>query len=309
MAIETPPTLSPGLQKELDDMISVFNANSSAIIQQITTRGLEAAGLSDKKVSLTPIVNLIDRYIVPTVHYWETGWAEHPTDKDGAVMRGVMIPTLTSLYNTIFIDTNVGQVQAAANLWNRNHPKWRDDKQLRKQLLYTLCSDPGIAKLFIYQFICSDNARFPIGIMTEDPFLGFLQFECVWGSGNNVFSSNEANFDGLLKEYGWNGDQSTWATTIQKAGDKTPEIASRMLLYRFNHIKKLSKDGTTNNAFQESWLKRLLTDNKSDLMMMVVINELFNQNIGGNFTLTQQELDHLKRKAEIYKTLSINIPD
>ena len=305
---KTPPTLNPTLQQEINSMVTVFAANSTAIAEKITFKGLEASGVKATKVSLPPLIQLIDTVIVPTVHFWEGGWGDHPNDSGGATMRGVILATLNSLFNSIFIDTNIPQVKTAAEAWNRNHPNWRNDPQLGKQLLYLLAGDEKVGSLFIYKFLASGSNRYPIAIMTEDPFLGFFFAECCWGTGAGVYGSSYADFDGLLKKFGWDGESSSWASFINSLGDKTPEIAMQAILYRYKHIMRISREGTKNNVFQTGWLRRLLNDNKSDLMMLVVINEKFNLNSGGAFQLSQAELQHLNRKAEIYKKLSLELP-
>lgn len=305
---KTPPTLNSSLQQEINSMVSVFAANSTAIAEKITYKGLEASGVKNTKVSLPPLMQLINTLIIPTMHFWEGGWGDHPNDSGGATMRGVILNTLNSLFNSVFVDTDIPQVKTAAQAWNANHPDWRNDPQLGKQLLYLLAGNERVGGLFIYKFLASGSNRYPIAVMTEDPYLGFFFAQCVWGSGAGVYGSSYANFDGLLRGYGWDGRASSWASFINDLGDKTPEIASQAILYRYNHIMRISREGTKNSVFQVGWLRRLLNDSRSDLMMLVAINENFNLNSNGAFQLSQSELAHLSRKAQIYQKLSLELP-
>ena len=120
-----------------------------------------------------------------------------------------------------------------------------------------------------------------------------------------VYGSKYANFDGVLKQYGWNGNSFT--KHICSLGDKTPEVAVKMFQARLQHILRISSSGK-NTKFRNGWLNRLIKNKDSNLMMLVKFNELFNLNSKGHFQLTAKELEHLKRKGEIYKTLNIDIP-
>ena len=71
----------------------------------------------------------------------------------------------------------------------------------------------------------------------------------------------------------------------------------------------ISRPESKNSVFRKGWLNRLVNDQKySNIATLVKINELFNLNSRGEYQLSQEELQHLKVKAEIYKTLSIQIP-
>jgi hypothetical protein len=308
MAYKTPPTTSPALSEEISAMVNVFAANSTAVAEKLMFNGLQASNLKTTKVSLPPLVQMVNNILIPTVHFWEGTWSDHPTDSAGVAMRGIVLSTLKNLFNNIFIVTDVPQVRTAAQAWNTKHPTWRDDLQLGKQLLYALGSNEKVAGLFFFSFLSSRSNRSPVAIMTEDPFLGFFFAELCWGSGSNVYNKDYTDIDGLVSSYGWNGQVDTWASTIAGLGDKTVEVATKSILHRYNHITKISRDGSKNSEFRTSWINRLLNDGKSDLMMMVAINEKFNLNTGGGYQLSPAELEHLNRKAECYKKVTIELP-
>lgn len=308
MAYKTPPTVSPALSDEINAMVNVFAANSTTIAEKLMFNGLQASGVQTTKISLPPLIQMIDTILIPTVHFWEGTWSDHPTDSAGVAMRGIVLSSLNTLFNSIFISTDIPQVKTAASAWNAKHPSWRNDQQLGRQLLFVMGSNEKVAGLFFYSFLASRANRSPVAIMTEDPFLGFFFAEICWGSGSNAYTKEYADIDGLLKEYGWNGQVDTWASTIVGLGDKTAEVATKSILYRYNHIMKISREGTKNSEFRTSWINRLVNDNKSDLMMMIMINEKFNLNAGGSYKLSPAELLHLNRKAECYKKVTIELP-
>lgn len=308
MSYTTPPTLDPTLQQELNSMVAVFAANHKAIAESILYKGTSSAGLATAKISLPPLIQLIDTIIIPTTHKWEGGWSDHPSDSGGATMRGVILTTLVQLFDSIFIDTAIPAVATAAKSWNARHPNWKKDPELGKKVLYVLAGNANVGGLFIYKFLASGSNRYPIAIMSEDPFLGFFLSECCWGSGAGVYSSDRADFDGLAKKYGWDGSQAKWASFINGLGDKTVEFATQAILYRYNHIMRISKPESKNNVFRKGWLNRLLNSVDSNIMMLVKINENFNLNLNNQYKLSPSELAHLKRKAEGYKQLNIELP-
>lgn len=305
---KTPPTVEPALDQEIKAMVATFSNNAPLIAEKLLSKGLKNAGVTTPKISLKAIIQMIEQLLVPVVHKFEGGWSDHPNDKGGATMRGVILTTLVDSFDKIFIDTGIPQVSSAAKAWNSKHGGWKKDAELGKKLLYILAGDTKVGGLFIYQFLASKSNRYPIAIMTEDPFLGYFLVECCWGTGAGVYRPKYADFDGLGKKFGWNGQDDSWPSFIAGLGDRTPEVATQAVVYRFNHIMRISKPESTNGIFRKGWLNRLLNDEDSHIMMMVKINEVFNQNSNGLFKLTADETAHLQRKAAIYKTIEIDLP-
>lgn len=305
---KTPPTLDPTLQKDLNSLVAVFAANHKVIAKTILQAGIASAGLKSPKISLENLIQLIDSVIIPTTHKWEGGWSDHPSDSGGATMRGVILTTFRGLFDSMFIDTAIPAVVAAAKNWNKKYPNWKTDNELGKKMLFVVAGNESVGGLFIYKFLASGSNRYPIAIMSEDPFLGFFLSECCWGSGAGVYSSSRADFDGLAKKYGWNGDRAKWASFINGLGDKTVEFATQAILYRYNHLMRISKEGTKNNVFRKGWLNRLLNAGDSNIMMLIKINENFNTNSSNQYKLSPSELAHLKRKADGYRQLNIELP-
>jgi hypothetical protein len=308
MSYTTPPTLDPTLQKDLNSLVAVFAANHKVIAKTILQAGIASAGLKTPKISLENLIQLIDTVIIPTTHKWEGGWSDHPSDSGGATMRGVILTTFRGLFDSMFINTAIPAVATAAQNWNKKYPNWKKDNELGKKMLYVVAGNPSVGGLFIYKFLASGSNRYPIAIMSEDPFLGFFLSECCWGSGAGVYSSSRADFDGLARKYGWDGSHAKWASFINGLGDKTVEFATQAILYRYNHLMRISKPGTKNNVFRKGWLNRLLNAVDSNIMMLVKINENFNTNSSNQYKLSPSELAHLKRKADGYKQLNIELP-
>lgn len=302
------PTINPTYEQDINYLLSVVLSNLQSLEEKIFITGITGAGISTPKVSIPPLVQLFNNVIVPTTNFWEGTWSEHPNDPENPTMRGVFLHLFKSGFDSLFISTGIPEVVTAATTWNRKYSNWKNNNDLAKQLLYILAGNEKISGLYLGLMMANPSFRYPIAIMSEDPFLGYFFGSCCWGSGAEVFSSQNANFDGLVRSFGWNGQPSSWAPFICSLGDRTPELATQALLYRYNHIMKISREGLEDNKFQESWIKRLMKDDKSELMTLVIVNELFNLNGNAAYQLSPTELSHLNRKAEIYKKLTIEIP-
>lgn len=308
MSYTTPPTLNPNLKQDIDALASVVKANVTAISQRMVSRAISSAGIiSVPKINIPALVRLIENIIIPTTHHWEGTWGDHPNDSGGATMRGVILITLWSTFDDILINTGVPAVANAAINFNNRQPTWKTDKQIGKQVLYVLLSDKEIAGLWVYKFLSDRYCRFPLAIMTEDPFLGWFIAEGVWGSGAGLFSNG--GFDQVARSFGWNGNIGQFPNWCISLGDRTPEFATKLITRRVQYILDISRPESKNSVFRKGWLNRLVNDQKySNIATLVKINELFNLNSRGEYQLSQEELQHLKVKAEIYKTLSIQIP-
>lgn len=308
MSYTTPPTVDPSTQTALDAFVSVVNANQPALQEKLLFQGLQQSKIVPK-VSLPALVLLINKLLIPTVLRWEGTWADHPKDPGGATMRGVTLNTFTSNFDYLFINTGIPQVATAAEALNKKFGNWKKNDAVAKKFLYTICNSELIMAIFFSKYLISKDNRYPIAVMSEDPFLGFFFGNACWWSGHGCYDSSK--FDDTAKNMGWNGNESTWATWIQSLGARTPDFATRCLRQRSYRLINITSDkGSPGPDFRKGFLNRLLNDDKdSDLMMLVKINELFNLNAGNAFQLTPAELEHLKVKAEVYKTLEIEFPE
>lgn len=307
MGYTQPPATSPSITAEITKMINVFAANVIPISEKQMSTGLASGGIREPKISLPSLIQLTNNIILPAIHYWEGTWADHPTDTTGATMKGITLKAMTGLFNGIFINTDIPAVKAIATAWNTKHPKWRDEP-LAKELLYAIGSNDAVAGLYFFAYMTHPSTRVPVAIMTEDPFLGYFYAGLCWGTGSNVYTDQYVNIDSLAVGYGWNKEASHWMSTINALGDKTVELATKSILARYNHIMKISRPEMKSAEFREQWVNRLLNDNKSDLMLMITINEKFNLNSAGEYQFTPAELEHLNRKAELYKKVTLEIP-
>lgn len=302
-----PPTLDPNFERDLRTLANIIVENRGLIAQKLFANAISNAGIVSPTISTSSLIKLIDTIIIPTMQKFEGGWSDHPNDSGGATMRGVILTTFVSSFDSLFINTEIAQVRNAARQFNTRYPGWKNDPSKGKQALYVIAGYEDIASLWIVKFFCSSSCRYPIAIMTEDPILGYLIAEFCWGSGAGMFESNK--IDDLARQFGWNGNKSQFAQFCTSLGNQSPLFTTNVFQARLNFILNISKPGSPNAVFRKGWLNRLINDpNDSKLATIVKINELFNLNTKGIFSFSTQELAHLKVKAEIYKTFKIDIP-
>lgn len=303
---DTPPTLDPGFKADLDYFVQVATPNVGAIAEKLMANAIVESGVVPR-VSIAPLLKMIESIIEPVLQKFEGGWSDHPSDNGGATMRGIILTTFVSNFDYLFISSGIPAVKTAAQALNNKYPGWKQDASKSRQALYVVAGEAKIAALWIKKFFSDKNCRYPIAIMTEDPFLGYFFMECCWGTGPGVYQSN--GFDEIVRGYGWDGSKSTFASFVTSLGNKTPELASKIIQRRLEFILEISAPGKSNSIFRKGWLNRLVNSpTNSNIALMVKINELFNLNSKGLFQLTPAELEHLKIKAEVYKTFSLVIP-
>lgn len=305
MGYRTPPTLSNSVIQSVNSFKATVLANYDALSTSMISGALSAAGITTPKISASQLAKLITGTIVPITHHWEGGWSDHPNDSGGATMRGVILTTFRDTFNKIFKNRGIQQLDNAVANIDANLAGWRSNNQIGKQFLYQLLSDQKVSSLWVLYFFCSSSNRYPIAIASEDPYLGFLLYDLCWGSGAGMYKSNKINQ--LATEYGWSG--SNFARFIVGLGDKTPEFATKVLQRRMNFILDISKPGSKNSVFRNGWLNRLIKAPNSQVDSLVIINENFNLNAKGIYAFTQQEKNHLARKAAIYKTIKLDFPN
>jgi hypothetical protein len=308
---KVPPQVSPQIKQATDILRNTIVANYNNIARAMIASAFKATGIKPK-IGPDALIQLTEKYVIPVMQKAEGGWVDDPRDRGGPTMRGVILKTLRGTFDDLFINSNVTQVKQLAQTFNGLF-NWKKDDAIGKQFLYTLCSESKIGALFIYKYMTTADARYPAVVMSEDPWLGFFFLESVWMTGSKVYKPfapkvGGADFDGVLKSYGWNGNNSSFVKYIHSLGDKTAEVAGKVLLARYNHFIKLSQPGMKDAVHRKGWLNRLLYDNNSNLKMIVNLNEMFNLNSKGYFKFTQQEQEHLKRKGSVYKTFKVEIP-
>jgi len=173
-----------------------------------------------------------------------------------------------------------------------------------------------VAQLFIWSFLCSSLNGYPIAVMAEDAWLGYIQFEMAWGGGPGKVFGGGANYDGVAQkeEFGYNrnkkGTQGWVKWLAEDLGPtKIPGFAMHCFFSHLSFFDRISRPGNKNNVFRKGWFNRLMNWPNSDLNMCIIVNELFNKNVSGMFEFDDKEKEFLTQKAKIYDTLVLYIPD
>ncbi len=304
-----PSTRSKSIQDRINQMADVFERNVDLLVDLIVTKGLANSGLISTKVSKQNIIQLMDSTIIPQMHSWESSWIDNPTQPDKPSMKGVSLDLFTTSFNSIFIDTDITEVADVARSWNTDYPFWRSQPEFSKVLLSLVCGRPKLAALYVYYVFSSQDARYPIAVMTEDPWLGFLLGQSVWSSNYYVYDPFYMDFSGVATRYGWNGLVGSWVVFIQNLNTLTPQFALDCFLNKYNYIRKMSKPEGPNAIYRNAWLERLVNSDRSDLMLLIKITETFCLNVKRNYDLSENESQHLMQKASSYKQMELKLPD
>lgn len=314
MGYNSPPALNNSLKADCQAMMAVFKKYQPTIATNMINSVVRNAGITPK-ISAGPLVQLINTVITPQVHKWEGHYGDHPNDSGGPTCRGVILTTFANGFDEIYKSYGTPETKQAADAFN-NKWKWKSNGKVTnmeygKQILYLVNTDEQLASLWVYKFLVSKTARYPLAMMMFDPFLGFFFVECVWGTGSGVYLPKYANFDGLAKKYGWDGQNDSYPKLVEKLASehKLAEFAAQAFQLRINHILRISMPGSKNNIFRKGWLNRLINKPGSDLMMMVRITELFLLNSKGSFKFSNAEKEYCANLAEQYKKFTIDIPD
>lgn len=304
-----PPTRTRDIQDRINRMADIFEIYSDQNASRMVTNALTNAGLPTLKVSQANIIKLMDYIVIPQMHSWEVGWSDNPSDINNPSMKGISLRTFVENFYAVFTSCGIPQVEQAARDWDQIYPAWTLEPEFAKVVLTLVCGRPKIGALYIYHTFCSSLARYPIAVMTEDPWLGFLLGQSVWSSGFNVYDSYMCDYDGVAASYGWNGLPNSWASFISSLGNQTIPFATQCFLKRYNYTMKASKLEGPNGIFRTAWLDRLLNDNNSDLLTLIPITENFCSNSKNIYNFSDFEKAHLLQKAANYRQISIVIPD
>lgn len=304
-----PATRTKTIQDRINAMADVFENNVDLIVEDLVTRCFSDSGLSPVKLSSNNVIQLMNSLIIPQMQSWEVGWSDNPNDPNNPSMKGVSLYNFIDIFDGLFTYSSVDAVYAAAQDWFNTYPLWKSQPEFSRVLLALICGRPKLGGLFIYYFFCNANARYPLAVMTEDPWLGFLLGQSVWSSNLYIFEATHANFNQIAMDYGWNGLLGSWVPFITSLGDSTTQFALDCFLSKYNYIRKLSKPEGDNAQYRSSWTQRLVTSDRSDLMLLIKITEDFCLNAKRRYDFSQYESDHLYTKSLSYKQMELKLPD
>jgi len=320
MAYTTPPIIESGFAKRCKEIADELDKNYEKIVKSFVERSLKASGV-EPAIRVSTLMKLAENFLIPQVHKSEGGWGDHPNDSGGPTMRGVISSTFQTNFNRLFIEApkaaGLNSIAIKAQALKKDFPNVASGArggEHVKGALYTFCSSPKVASLFIWGFLCSSNGGYPIVVMATDPWLGYIQFEMTWGGGPGaVFGNkNKAYYDGVANlQFGRGGMGSTgWANWVAKelGPDKAPEFAAACFASQVDFFDRISRPGNKNNVFRKGWFNRLINNSTSALKMCIIINEVFNKNSTGMFEFNEIEKEFLTKKAKIYESLTINYP-
>jgi len=320
MGYNTPPSIDPGFAAKCKYIADEIEKNYEKIVKSFVEGALRGAGITPK-IRVSTLMQLAEGFLIPQVQKFEGGWGDHPSDSGGPTMRGVISSTFQGNYDRLFINATagagLGYISDKAKELKKNYPNVAGGDRRGEHVkgaLYTFNSSHKVASLFIWGGLCSPSSGYPIAVMAEDAWLGYIQFEMCWGGGpGSVFSNSaKASYDGVAhKSFGRGKASGTdgWVSWIATLGSgKVEQFAVACFASQIGFYDRISRPGSKNNIFRKGWFNRLVNWPTSDLKMCIIINEVFNKNVTGMFKFDEKETAFLGAKAKIYESMTINYP-
>ena len=320
MAYTTPPSIDPGFAAKCKAIADEIDKNYEKIVKSFVEGALKGAGITPK-IRVSTLMQLAQGFLIPQVQKFEGGWGDHPSDSGGPTMRGVISSTFQGNFDLLFIkataNAGLGHISDLAKALKAAYPNVAggDVRGAHvKGALYTFNTSHKVASLFIWSGLCNKGSGYPIAVMAEDAWLGYIQFEMCWGGGpGSVFGdSSKAYYDGVAhKSFGRTKAEGTdgWVSWIASLGPgKVEQFAVACFAAEIGFYDRISRPGNKNNVFRKGWFNRLINYPTSDLKMCVIINEVFNKNVTSMFQFDEKEIAFLGAKAKVYESMTINYP-
>ena len=315
-----PPIVQAGFAAECKAVADLVDENYEKLVESFVKIALQDAGI-EPRIRISTLMKLCANFLIPQVQKAEGGWGDHPNDSGGPTMRGVISSTFQGNYDKLFVkgpkDAGLHEIAIKAEALAKKYPNVRGGDRRGEHVkgaLYTFNSSHKVASLFIWSGLCSPQSGYPIAVMAEDAWLGYIQFEQAWGGGpGSVFGdSKKAYYDGVAaKKYGRTTmGTKGWVKWIAETlgPTKTPEFAVACFASQIDFYDRISRPGSKNNTFRKGWFNRLINWPTSDLKMCIIINEIFNKNTTGMFEFNEKEVEFLTQKAKTYESMTINYP-
>jgi len=301
-----PPIVQAGFAAECKEVADMVDKNYEKLVQTLVSSALTSAGI-EPRIRVTTLMKMCQSFVIPQVQKFEGGWGDHPNDFQGN-------------YNRLFIEipkkAGLNAIAVKAEALAKKYPNVRDGDRRGEHVkgaLYTFNTSHKVASLFIWNGLSKAETGYPIAVMAEDAWLGYIQFEMCWGGGaGSVFGTGKASYDGVAKKkYGRVAmGAKGWVKWISQTlgPSKTPAFAVDCFASQVDFYDRISRPGSKNNTFRKGWFNRLINWPTSDLKMCIILNEVFNKNVKGMFEFNEKETEFLTQKAKIYESMTINYP-
>ncbi len=314
-----PPIVQAGFAAECKEVADMVDKNYEKLVQTLVSSALTSAGI-EPRIRVTTLMKMCQSFVIPQVQKFEGGWGDHPNDSGGPTMRGVISSTFQGNYNRLFIEipkkAGLNAIAVKAEALAKKYPNVRGGDRRGEHVkgaLYTFNTSHKVASLFIWNGLSKAETGYPIAVMAEDAWLGYIQFEMCWGGGaGSVFGTGKASYDGVAKKkYGRVAmGAKGWVKWISQTlgPSKTPAFAVDCFASQVDFYDRISRPGSKNNTFRKGWFNRLINWPTSDLKMCIILNEVFNKNVKGMFEFNEKETEFLTQKAKIYESMTINYP-
>ena len=291
--------------------------------------------------------NIFDQVLWPAVSVISPGWSENPIINDDSgnstsrdfAMRGVVLDDLflndnrlgeifennfltKPIYDYVtFVDKTkiIDNLKKVQTTYQKLFEAYNNKTlPIMKDILYSVFTSEAAAKVhFVNTYLC-DNAKIsslqsPHRMLQVDPYLAYLTTLFAWlggiGSGGTVAALNrykDKNGKSISGRIQDTFKQENWHEIVAGDRPKTAPLTIDMLKIYYEYIQ--SKKGEYADLYK-SWMDKLLTDRKSMINMLVIINERVNVNNSNTFTYQQKPKEYQLALSAAYKKFEMEIGD
>jgi hypothetical protein len=292
---------------------------------------------------------VFENIIWPAVSELSPGWTDHPFQVDGSEqqmlsgMRGVTFADVWGYGERDFqnsflqtfqgFDVDISWLDKTKTIDQLNRVKTASnnlvtaykqaggvstDISVRKDILYNVFSSEAAAKLFfIKNYLMSDVAlNSPYWLMTIDPYLAYLTVLVGWlgGKGNDTTlgaldrckNSSNKSLRNVLQNIAPQGNQ--WNRLPDADRYKTATATTEFLGVFYEWLQSISKQEKYVDLYR-NWMAMFLSNRKSMVNMLVIVNERVNINNSNMFAIQPKARDFQLALSEAYKKFEMTIGD
>lgn len=288
--------------------------------------------------------NIFDQVLWPAISVLSPGWSENPYNQEVDIrdqefyMRGVPLVdiinnnALSQKVTTAFtLKTSLGFLDKTKMIdkleeVGRKYKRLKDQYDatnksitLQKDTLYSIFTSEAAAKSYFISTYLNDNTpggrglESPYRMIQVDPYLAYLTMLLSWLGGIGL-EGKIAALDRYKDKSGKSIrariretlSSENWHLITEADRPKTATLAVDMLRIFYEYIQSIRGEFP---ELYKNWMGMLLTERKSMINMLVIVNERVNENVGNAFTLQTKPVAYQKALSQAYKKFEMEIGD
>jgi len=288
--------------------------------------------------------NIFDQVLWPAVSVLSPGWSENPYNQEIDIkdrefyMRGVPLidifqdNNLSNKFKDAFtLKTSLGFLDKTKMIdkledVGRKHKQLEDQYSktnksatIQKDVLYTTFTSEATAKSYFISTYLNDNAQggtnleSPYRMLQVDPYLAYLTVLFSWlggiGLGGKIAALDryrDKSGKSIRTRINETLSSENWHLIVQADRPKTATLSIDVLRIFYEYIQSIRSEFP---ELYKNWMGMLLTERKSMINMLVIVNERVNINNANAFAFQAKPAEYQKALSEAYKQFTIEIGD